>query len=396
MKAPPRHAPLIAVVTVAMTSGTMLAVALGALGPFIVDDLNLSPSQLGVLVTINFVTASMASMVAGRIVDRVDERKALLGLFLYSSAILLAASAASSYPWLLVVFALGGPPLASANPITNRLLSLHVDTDRHGMAMGIKQSGVPIGILLSGIALPVLAGLVGWQGSLGMMALLPLLAAAVAWVYVPAGLIEKSPPQAGSWKPRGLIFWLMVFAFFMGGGVASTHTFLPLYGHEVLGLSEQLAGLTLSAIGVTGIVARILWTHLAGKAGRVRAALFMVSGASAVSSAAFLAAPVFGVALVWFGAAVQGASAVAWAPIAMLAVLRGVGTPETGHASAMVNLGFFAGFIVSPPAFGKLVEWTGAYTVGWLTVAGQFLAAVAVLALWRARGRTVGGGPSGA
>lgn len=250
--------------------------------------------------------------------------------------------------------------------------------------MGIKQAGVPIGIFLAGVGLPAAAAVLDWQGAFAIAAIMPLVAGMVAYLLIPRdGNETRSRVSLRPTVPTGLIRWLLIFAFFMGGGVAATHTFLPLYSHEVLGFSEALAGVTLSLIGVTGIFSRILWTHLSDRAGRVQLALVLVAVSSVISALAIMSASSLGSTALWLGAGLQGASAVAWAPIAMLVVLQNVTYDEMGHASALVNLGFFAGFILSPPLFGTLVEQTGTYTSGWLMVVAQFLVAVGVLILWR-------------
>lgn len=376
---------LIGLVTVAMTSATLLPVAIGALGPFVVEDLALSRPQLGILVTASFVVASGASLFMGRLADSSDERRLLPFLFILAGSVLLASSFAPSYGTLLIPFGLAGLCLAAANPVTNKLVSAHIPPSMQGLTMGIKQSGVTVGILAAGLVLPQVALAFGWQRAMRFAAVIPLAAGVISLPLLPRGPAPTRPARNFRIHfPPGLVRWLLFFAFFMGGGVASTHTFLPLFAHETLGFPENVAGLTLSTIGFTGIFARILWTHLANRPGRLGKALAGIAGASVISSIAFLSAPTIGSGAVWFGAVLQGSSAVAWAPIAMLAVLQNVGYDETGHASSMVNFGFFAGFILSPPGFGFLVESTGTYTAGWLMVATQFLAAIGVLVVWRA------------
>lgn len=103
-------------VTVAMTSGTLLPVALGTLAPFIVEDLDISRSRLGVLVTVTFLSATITALFAGRVADRSGQRAFFLLMFLWSAGVLFGTSVAPSYLWLLLPFALAGIPLAAANP----------------------------------------------------------------------------------------------------------------------------------------------------------------------------------------------------------------------------------------------------------------------------------------
>jgi cyanate permease len=66
----------------------------------------------------------------------------------------------------------------------------------------------------------------------------------------------------------------------------------------------------------------------------------------------------------------------------MLIVVTETRLQATGHASALVALGFFAGFMVGTPAFGALVDASRSYTPGWLLVAALFAAATVLALGW--------------
>ncbi|EPH39813.1 hypothetical protein STRAU_7125 [Streptomyces aurantiacus JA 4570] len=85
---------------------------LGALGPRLVDELDFSPTVLGLTTTIGFGTAAVLSPAGGRIVDRVGPRRALAALLLLSAAALALIGAAPGAGFLLAAVALGGLPRA--------------------------------------------------------------------------------------------------------------------------------------------------------------------------------------------------------------------------------------------------------------------------------------------
>jgi MFS family permease len=60
--------------------------------------------------------------------------------------------------------------------------------------------------------------------------------------------------------------------------------------------------------------------------------------------------------------------------VSMLAVVRRGG--PTGHASALVALGFFGGFVVGPTGAGLIADRAG-WTATWLAVAVAFVGAAA-------------------
>ena len=87
--------------------------------------------------------------------------------------------------------------------------------------------------------------------------------------------------------------------------------------------------------------------------------------------------------LLWVGAALFGATAVAWNALGMLSIVRDVEVSVAGRASGRVLLGFYIGFLVGPVSFGWAVDHVG-YAAGWAAVtAGFALAAVLSLAwIW--------------
>ena len=82
------------------------------------------------------------------------------------------------------------------------------------------------------------------------------------------------------------------------------------------------------------------------------------------------AAPSLGSGFLWAGAALFGATAVAWNALGMLSIVRDVEVTVAGRASARVLLGFYLGFLVGPVSFGWAVDHVG-YSAGWIAVSGR-------------------------
>jgi hypothetical protein len=85
--------------------------------------------------------------------------------------------------------------------------------------------------------------------------------------------------------------------------------------------------------------------------------------------------------MVWAGAALFGATAVAWNALGMLAIVRGVDVAVAGRASGRVLLGFYVGFLAGPVSFGWSVDHAG-YAAGWAAVVAAFAAAAALTMAW--------------
>jgi len=103
-----------------MVFGALTPLVVGALGPYLVPDLSLSRSQLGLFVTLSFVVATLASLPSGTLADRVDSRLVVTAIFGVSAAALLALAAASSLAAFLAPALPAGLVQAASNPVTNR------------------------------------------------------------------------------------------------------------------------------------------------------------------------------------------------------------------------------------------------------------------------------------
>ena len=67
--------------TLGMAVCTFLPYALGALGPFITDDLGITRTALGSLTTVMYAVGAVLSPVAGPLVDRFGGRRSLVVAF---------------------------------------------------------------------------------------------------------------------------------------------------------------------------------------------------------------------------------------------------------------------------------------------------------------------------
>jgi predicted MFS family arabinose efflux permease len=374
------------VLATAMGTASFPGFAFGPLGPFLVDDLQLSRSRLGLLTTVFFGAGGLLSLVAGPMVDRFGGRKVMLGAFGITTVALLAMAAAPTYAILLAAASFGGLSLATANPTTNKLVAVHVPTGQRGVIMGVKQSGVQIGAFAAGAVLAPLAAWLGWRMALLLVVIIPLLGAASALIVVPPDRIEERPTNDNGGEVSAMnnaVWWLAVYAFLMGSGVAAVTAYLPLYAVERLDFSVQTAGAVAALIGLVGIVGRIVWGSVSERRRNYVTPLLVMAGGSIASTLLLMSAERGSPMLLWAGAILIGATAVTWNSVGMLALIAATGPRPTGRASGYVLFGFYGGFVASPIGFGWFVDRTGRYDFAWLITAGIFAAASLVVVAWQ-------------
>lgn len=367
-----------------MGTGTYAGYAFGVLGPDLVTEFDLSRFELGLVTTTFFVVGGPLSLVAGRATDRFGARRVMLAAFAVSATAIAGMALAPTYAVLLGMAAFAGIALAAGNPVTNKLIAVHVAPGGRGLIMGGKQSGVQVGAFLTGALLAPLAVALGWRTALGWSALIPLAGIALALAVVPG---ERRDPDASAADrsgplPHG-VYWLAAYAFLMGSGVATINAYLPLYLVERADASQEVAGTVAATIGLVGIFSRIGWGWASERMRSFSLPLLLLGGGAVVAVLMVLAVEMVGLWLAWPAAALFGATAVTWNAVGMLAVISSSGAGTAGRASGVVVFGFYIGFVASPVLFGWLVDTTSGYTLAWALVAATFAVTAVVITAWR-------------
>lgn len=379
--------PFTAAITVAMAIATAVQFAFGALGPRLLEELGLSRTELGGLTTAFFVSGALCSVIAGALVDRVGTRRVLFALFAVEALAFLVMAGVPTIVGLTVGAVIAGSGSAAGNPVTNRLVMEHLEEGSRGLVMGVKQSGVWVGAVAFGAVLPPVAAAFGLRA-----AFLAAAAAAVSGLAVAKiGLPTRPPPvdeagtdhaAAASRRPDWLR-WLVPYAFFMGAGASAITTFLAVYAHERVGLSEVRAGTTLAVLGVAGVGGRLAWGWIAERARTLYTPLTVIALLAMASELLLVVAGVVGEWLLWVATAALGATGMAWNVVGMMTIVRVADVSEAGRLSGTVMTGFFVGLLLSPFLLGLLADTTRSYLAGWFVTSALFLAAA--VASWSGR-----------
>ena len=361
---------------VVVGAASVLFPMLSTLAPLIRADLELSRFQIGAVATTYFGVGALASLLAGRAVDVLGTRRILSGTLMVTAAALTGIALSASYLMLLSFAVLAGIALSASNPATNAVIVSAMPPGERGTVMGLKHAGVPSTGALIGLTVPAAAVAFGWRAVvLAGAAVVVILARVVANVGT-----DARGPSAGAPTDRVplRLLWIGGYAWLMGAAGGATNLYLPLYGHEVLGLSVTAAGAAAAAAQVTAVASRVVWTRMSERSSNVAQPLVVVSLCAMAALVPLVAAQAVGPILFWLGALAIGAGMLGWTPVAMLAAIRLVEPGQAGRASGIVVAGFYFGFMVGPALFGHLVDSTGAYVWSWIAAGGGFVAAAAL------------------
>src|SRR5215210_4243342 len=160
--------------TLAQAAASMLRLGIPALMPLIRTEFGLDRTQVGLISSVLNGGAAAAGVPAGRLVDRIGERLVMGYGAIAAGVLILGMLGASNFGLLLVACLLTGFLSAVSVPAGGVLVARWFARHERGLAMGIRQTGVPLGGATAGITLPVLALATNWRVALALAGLLAI------------------------------------------------------------------------------------------------------------------------------------------------------------------------------------------------------------------------------
>lgn len=362
---------------VVMTASSFQIFVFAVLASPIIADLGLSRGTLGLLGSLNTLVGAVSAPLTGKITDRIGARRSAV-IVLVISAVGMAVLGLAGHWWVLAVGALiAGIPQGWGNPATNTLISTRVPQGAQGVLTGVKQSGVQVGVFLSGLTLPALATLFDWRGAVWVYAgVFAGFAALIAVVLdqddaddiASRARVSKDRAAPTSTKPPldPAIIPIAVYAFLMGSAGGAAGRFLSLYAEEVMGFTTGAAGAVVAIGGLLGIASRIGTARVAEHRVNPVRLLGVLSTIGTGYCLLLLLVPELGDGALWFSPLPYAIGIAAWNAVAMLAVITRTPRSQAGRASGVVMVGFLGGLSVGTPLAGWSVDATGSYRPMWI------------------------------
>jgi sugar phosphate permease len=343
--------------TLAQVSFAAVSVGLPALAPALRSHYRLSLGETGVVLGAVGIGMLPTLLPWGLLADRAGER-AVIAFGLGGAAAALALTAETgSFAGLVSSLVLAGALGASVNAASGRAVMGWFGAGELGLALGIRQTAVPIGGAAAAAALPWLASAGGTR-----LACLALAGACVVGASIAGLLLRDGPPRprvprAASRPPlRDARTWLLGSgsALFLVAQTAMM-SFVVLFLHQHRGMSPHAAAGVLAGTNVLAIGARVAagrWSDLLrARIKPIRAIGIALTLAVALVSA-LVDAPL--VALVPLLVA-AGVLALAWNGLSFTAAAEMSGVARSGAALGLQQTLLGVAGAGVPPAFAAIV-----------------------------------------
>ncbi|MCX4734259.1 MFS transporter [Streptomyces sp. NBC_01363] len=352
---------------------------IGAMGIHLQRDLDLSTAQLGLLISAAQLVPLVGLLVAGELLDRYDERW-VVGVGACVVAVgLCAGGLAPGYGALLCVLLVVGAGYSTVQPGGSKSVASWFDASRRGLAMGIRQAGLPLGAALASAVLPLLAVAHGWRSTLVAGGLVALLGAAVfmgCYRRPPARAVPQSEaPRASLGRQLGdrlrmlrepsmaniMLSGTSLISVQCGVGILTV-----LYLHETASVDAGPAALVLVVAQGAGVVGRICLAARSDRSSSGRYASVMICMAAAILGMVVLMTPlgrspvIACSVLVWLGFFGFG-----WYGPWVAYVIESAPPGRTGFALGLAMSVNQVAIVVVPPALGLLKDVTHSFVPAW-------------------------------
>jgi cyanate permease len=378
----------------ALNTWAMLAIA--AVAPMVAEGLAVAAVLIGYQLSLVYVCAALISLLAGGWVARFGPTR-VSQVSLLAGAAGLAMAAAGSLDAVTLASILIGVGYGLVNPASSQLLFARTTARDRSLVFSIKQTGVPLGGILAGLATPPLALAFGWQAAL--LALAPLMLAA-ALVLESArrdwdgsssalsGPTSGPPPSIAEgcrevWGNPALRAHCLA-SFLFGGVQVCLIGFVVAFAIEDLGFGALLAGSLLATVQAGGALARLGWGWLADRLQNNAGIMGTAGALSALGALAFfLLSANSPVVLVFAVGALFGAGAVGWNGVFLAEVARQARPGRIGSVTGIAGAATFSGVVLLPALFAAAQPLLGSYGAGFLALTLPALAGTLVVRVGR-------------
>lgn len=357
-----------------------VVLGLPALVPFIQADLGLSHGQVGAFASAINLGTMLTLPLAGLAVDRFGERAVLVAGGIAVGFLAMSVGIPRGF-WLpLLLLVLVGVGAATPTPAGSKAIMGWFPLRQRAMAMGIRQTGIPVGGALAALMLPPLAIVWGWRSSLLLAGILAIGAALVVRVAYRAAEGPEpapgAPPERAAGARGGLMNRSILFVSLSGAVLGLAQfcllTYLVLYLRDRWGVPVAVGEMLLLLSNLGGGAGRIGWGIVSDRwfhGSRKHALLLVTLLAAAMSFTLSALPPGSPLVLVAVAAFLFGGTGLGWNGLYVTLVSE---LSEPGrHGATLGNsmLITYLGIVGAPPLFGLLIDRTHSYQLAWLLLA---------------------------
>jgi sugar phosphate permease len=380
-------------------------VNIGTAAPLIGKEFNLSNTELGLVFSAFAYPYAVFQVIGGMVGDKFGARRTLFVCGLIWAAATILTGFVGGLVSLFLARLLLGFGEGATFPVATRAMQNWTPASRRGFAQGITHSFARLGNAITPPAVALLIGLTSWRGSFVVLGSISLIWV-IAWFWyfrddpkehpaISAEDLERLPAHASPakgerqripWKGLTLRILPVTLTYFCYGWTLwLLLNWLPSFFKQAYQLDLKSSALFASAVFLSGVVGDTLGgvvsDRILKRTGNLRLARLSVIVAGMLGAAACLLGVMLSPADVTYKALFLGGGffflELVIGPI--WSIPMDIAPRYAGTASGLMNTGSAIAAIVSPIAFGAIVDLSGSWIAPFsvsiaLLLAGSVLA----------------------
>jgi len=378
--------------TVAQTTATLITYGVGVFALFWKEEYVLTNTEIGLLVSVVNIGPLFCMLFVGRLLDQYNEKLLIsISSFLLGSSFLLT-NMVNGFNGLLFVLLLVGTFYSVSQPGGSKVIMKWFSKENRGLAMGIRQAGIPIGGTLAGVLIPFLTIKYNMAYAVNSIACICIIGGFLFFIFYKEPYIQEKVKQ----ERIKLSFWMQLkevmckkelYAIYITGiCMISLQMVLVAHFIEFLVLEQSitpiLAGKVFSVMFFSGMVGRVILAATSDLfyKGNRRTPLFITVCIS-ILFILILVMSIHTITNVLYGvSALLGFFSIGWFSLFIAEVAESASEESVGMTvSFALTLNQIA-IIVAPALFGYIVDKKG-YTYAWLCIV--VLLTISAVSLYR-------------
>ena len=384
---------MLIVATIAQTTATLITYGVGVFALFWKEEYALTNTESGLLVSVVNVGPLFCMLFVGRLLDQYNEKILIsISSFLLGSLLLLT-NIVSGFNGLLFVLLLIGMFYSVSQPGGSKVILKWFRKENRGLAMGIRQAGIPIGGALAGVLIPFLTVQYNMTYAINSIACICIIGGVLFFVFYKEPYVQeearKGHNKISFWMELKVVICKKELYPIYITGICMISLQMVLVGHFMKFLAGEqsitsiVAGTVFSVMFFSGMIGRIALATISDVLykGNRRIPLFIAVCASiglmlllVMNIHTITSGVLYGVS------ALLGFFSIGWfslfiAEVAELASEESVGI-TVGLALTLNQIAI----IVAPVLFGYIVDEKG-YAYAWLCIV--VLLSISAVSLYR-------------
>lgn len=366
--------------TITQATATLITYGVGAFALFWKEEYSLTNMQSGLLVSVVNIGPLFCMLFVGRLLDRYNEKLLItISSFLLGGSLLLT-NTVNEFTGLLFVLLLVGAFYSVSQPGGSKVIIKWFSKENRGLAMGIRQAGIPIGGTLAGVLIPFLIIKYNVAYAINIIACICIIGGFLFFIFYKEPYVQEKVKE----ERIKLSFWMQLKAVMCKKelypiyitGICMISLQMVLVGHFIKFLvMEQsitpiLAGKVFSIVFFSGMIGRVVLAAVSDLLykGNRSTPLFIV----VCISIGFILMFVISIHTITIGvlygvSALLGFFSIGWFSLFMVEVAESASEESVGMTvSFALTLNQIA-IIVAPVLFGYIVDEKG-YTYAWLCI----------------------------